>query len=249
MKIFITYHDLNSKQIAENLKQGWICQHVSFSLIELNNSEFLENQVYDILCDIKSEWENFEFIGIISYSIISKFQKFSQQSVNINWDSIFHVLKKENPEITTLYNVKYCRFKNIYPISMLEGACFQHGLNFIETWYSLLKKMDFCDHDIFNRDINTFLCNWWILKPNIIKEYISFYKKAKDLMLTDNDLINKRKLNSYYSSGNLTENELINIFGQPYYTITPFIFERLPCFFCKIKKLETLNLTKFMLII
>lgn len=231
IRIYIIYHDLESKEIATKIKHDWeLIEGLDVVIIlNSNKSQYLENEIYNTLYQCKNDWIHYNYVGIVSYSILLKLESFSKQKINFNWRSIINELEKNALDVIGLYGVQYV--KNNYPISMVEGACFQHGLNFSRSWYILLKDMGFEDDQIYNSNILPFLCNWWISKPKFMLDYINFYKSCINVIETNQTLQQLLQSNSFYNSGNLSPSDLNTIFKKPFYTLFPFIFERLPCYY------------------
>lgn len=246
VKLYIVCHDFKSEDVALQLKKDWNENNgLDISIIKPHNTQYLESDIYIILDDCKHEWVNFDYIGIVSYSILLKLESFMKQKVNFNWQQILKEIEKHKFDIIGLFGLQYV--KNNYPISMLEGACFQHGLNFHRSWYILLNNIGYNDDQIYDKNVLPFLCNWWISKPNLMLDYIQFYKTCRDKIEKNSLLKDLIESNSFYTSGNLSANDIQYIFKKPFYTLTPFIFERLPCFYFHHKFVKTGYFMKFTL--
>ena len=68
-----------------------------------------------------------------------------------------------------------------------------------------------------------------------MSSYITFYQKVKLLIESNTDLKELIYTNAKYL-GKISEMELMQIFGKPYYCLHPFILERLPPIYFTYKK-------------
>lgn len=118
-------------------------------------------------------------------------------------------------------------------VSVVRAAVFSHGLSFFLAWDRLLQGVGFSrEEDRRSETIRRMMCcNWWLAKPAHLRAYISFYKRCVRRVCEDPGLYDLMMENAYYH-GNMTEESKRRIFhGRPFYTVLPFVFERLPTFF------------------
>ena len=102
---------------------------------------------------------------------------------------------------------------------------------FQNAWVSILTKAGFSTQDILKYDMPFMASNYWVAKPEWMKKYIIFLQKITKLISEDPDLQRKLDINARYYTGKIPRHRLLMIFNKPYYTLHPFIFERLPGFF------------------
>jgi hypothetical protein len=64
-----------------------------------------------------------------------------------------------------------------------------------------------------------------------MQRYIMFYKRCVTMIENDAELTDWIHKDSYYVNDNMTPQMLMEIFDKPYYTLHPFVFERLSGYF------------------
>lgn len=207
--IYIMYHDDKSYKTAQLFeKYEWA------QLQKLGNSIFFENAFFPILNDKMSEWENKQYVGLVSYNIVKK-------------QNLKHFpLRKMIEESDGADVIAFFKYSGT---DLISQATYFHP-KFLDIWLDLLTKLGFKMKDIMSDKIPMYPCNCWIAKPKWMKLYIDFIMKAMDLMETDEHMKKMLYSDSGYRS-NLSKGQLVSISGKPYYTHHPFILERLSCFF------------------
>jgi hypothetical protein len=220
ISLYIICHDDDSERAATALMQSHY-PYARIVRIEAENKYF-ENQIFTYLRNNSDEWAHTDYCGIITYSILQKIGK----PVDI------HEAIKTNPggDIYTLYNLQFVKKKLNLPISFLEGVTIQHGPFFFQTLMTILKRHGFREADIMDKNVPGFFCNYWIAKSAWMMRYIQFFLNTKRMIEHDATLNTYIHEHSWYT-GNLSKERLIQISGRPYYTMHPFLFERLPCFY------------------
>lgn len=248
MIIYIGYHDEKSELEASMLESAWenTEKNIKVRPIKLGSSDSMENQIFDILLEEQNEaeWIKEDLVAIVSYSILRKLESFAKKKVDLDWVAITTKAKEQNIDVLGLFRIEY--YKGEFPISLLEGATFQHGMHFIKTWINLLELAGYNKNDILDPKMLAFFCNWWAAKPFWMKRYMLFYKKIQTVINNSPSIQEELKANAFYD-GDLDKTKLTEIFKVPYYTLKPFIFERLPCFFFNRERLRMGFLTLFKL--
>jgi hypothetical protein len=104
-----------------------------------------------------------------------------------------------------------------------------HGKNFQKIWDDLSYKIKITN--FWYKDVKMFYKNAWIAKKDIVINYLKFIKPIFGLM--EEPTIKSLAFTdaNYNSTRKLTKEECIKKFGVPFYTLHPFIFERLICFY------------------
>jgi hypothetical protein len=129
--------------------------------------------------------------------------------------NIEKLLTLTNTDVVTLYHNPYDRLNQL-------------NSTFINIWTILLKKLLPNDIDVVSDSIQLFYCNYWFAKPEIMKDYQEFLRKAVILLEEDPEVYGDY---GHISQSNIPKERLVQISGKPYYTYHSFILERLPCIF------------------
>lgn len=207
--IYVLYHDDNSYKTAELFKKYEWAQ-----LEKMGNTIFFENAIFPLLNEKQANWENKQYVGIVSYNIVKK--------QNLKYFPLARVIN-ESDDADVIAFFKYSG------TDLISQATYFHP-KFLDIWLDLLLKMGFDIKDILSDKIPMYPCNCWIAKPSWMKRYIEFVISAMGLMESDEQLKKLLYTDSGYRS-NLSKGQLVKISGKPYYTHHPFILERLSCFY------------------
>jgi glycosyltransferase involved in cell wall biosynthesis len=163
-----------------------------------------ENAFWKQLYEIKNEWEDCEMVGTMSYSAIKK----------INLDLVNDIITKKLYLPNTYYNF----FDSNTPIPNFNTI--KHP-DFNTIWSSIIPKLN-----LINTTENC--CNYWMCKPELMKNFIYWYNNICLPELIKNPLTLE---NSFYSGNDynnaVQQSQLIELWGKPYYPNLPFICERL----------------------
>lgn len=209
--IYVLYYDSTSfDYVSKNYN------HMRYALkpIPLHSTKYLENILYlEYLPTHSSEWESHDYVGSLSY-------RFNQK---LNTGTIHRFLKSTCTS-DVVYFLDYGIRKNV-----INRAEMSHP-GFRNAWILLLTKAGFDKKDILNDNIPFLACNYWVAKPEWMERYIQFQQKLVKIIADDPILQQKLDINAHYH-GKITRTRLMMIFNRPYYTLHPFIFERLPGFF------------------
>lgn len=111
-------------------------------------------------------------------------------------------------------------------------AVFAHGSDFTVIWTMLLSRFNYTHHHI-RKYSNTrpFVRNSLIMKPFALKKLMTFMNDAMQFSMLDDEMRSAINQNVRYS-GNTTVGKEIFHTKKGYYKYYPFIFERLPVFYC-----------------
>jgi len=205
-QVYCVYHDSElSKKVTDVILNvyEWMIPY------KLNSTKYFENE---IILNMQIDMTK-KYVGQITYNFAySKYDIFTHIDLNKLLDSV-------NTDIVTLYHNPHEKIRDIHK---------SINPKFIDIWTRLLIKMLPNDIDVLSDSIKLFYCNFWVAKPEIMKEYQDFLKKAIELLEEDPDVYDDA---GYTSPTVITKERLVEISGKPYYTFHPFILERLPCVF------------------
>ena len=167
-----------------------------------NQSILFENEFYFQLLEIQHEWINCDMVGTLSHRAFMK----------INISAIDNLIQKN--------------FKNPY----------HHFYSVKQSLRNeeLPKAQRIIIDEILNKwnikDAICSYCNYWMCRPKVMLLFIEWlttdiipFLKKNPLCLEDSN---------YKHANSLTEEQLIKLWGKPYYPNLPFILERInPLFF------------------
>ena len=205
--IYILYHDDESYLIAKKLeKYSWA------KLIKIESNYLFENIIFKYLNEHQDEWFNKAFVGILTYNAINKIK-------------IYDI----NNLAQLYYNFDIISFNNYYYTSLINQATVHHP-EFKNIWIKIFNKLNIPENISTSSNIPCFFNNYWMAKPDFMSKYINFFNTILNIINNDNQIKELIDLDSKYN-GTLSQEKLIKIFGKPYYTYHPFIFERLICLY------------------
>lgn len=187
---------------------------------------FLESGVIADLYTL-GDWVRNDYYGVVSHKFYSKIKKSS--------DFVLRKMEEDG------YNSEVYSFFDSNPkVNVVHQAETWHK-GFIEIYEKIGKAMewniDFRDKSILMEPI---FSNHWIASRKVFKKYCKDYLlPVMFLVESDTEL---RKLcfedSNYISKSKASPEKCLSIFGKPYYTFHPFIFERLFPVFCYIEDIE-----------
>lgn len=230
-KIYVICHDDDSEKTAKRYKN---CIPIRIS----NENKLFESQIFEILDtpEKRIEWEDCDWVGIITYSI---HKRLSYDFINNHLPTILDQCNNK-ADIITLFNLHFMKPRVERPVPFFESVSFQMGSSCFLAIYLMLKNQGYTDEQIMDEKITGFFSNWWISKPQWMSKYISFFKKCKEFS-ENNPIVKKCLTADGYYAGNVPKDCLTKIFGRPIYEMTPFLFERLPCFFFGMEKAKIIQ--------
>lgn len=233
MRLYISCHDDASQAQANDLVRRWNCPErgVSFEVLRLPSpgTPFMESAAFGILETRACEWEGEDFVGVLTYSVLTKMKKFSGRNMDCDWVSLRNRATMEGFDVVSLFGMEYRRHEK--RISVLEGSVFQHGLSYFLAWKELLSRLGYTASQIEEAGVDGFFCNWWFARPGAFMDYCRFYGAARRVALTDREVSVRLARDAGYKSGNMSAEQRLVVFGGPEYTLHPFVFERLPPFY------------------
>lgn len=164
-----------------------------------------ENAFWKQLLEISDEWEKCDMVGTISYKAYKK----------IHLEKINNIIMKK-----IYYPKKFVSFmksKN----TLFTECIHKDSQNFSK----LLRYMS----DALNNsiDYNISYCNYWMTTPELMKQFIEWHINTCLPTLLQNPVSYEKII----YDGNLTQSDLIKIWGKPYYPHIPFILERINLLF------------------
>lgn len=235
--LYIICHDHESAVKANDLSNrinNSKMFHAEIIMIEQYNKLF-ESQIFQYFSDINIQktWFRYNFIGIITYSLETK----SKISLDQWMLQIENHINNKNTEFIALYKLQFIKKKIQHTVSFIEAATIMHGPYFLLSYTEILNKLGYHETEYLDPNIPSYFCNWWLTKPIYMIQYVEFFKKCTAI-IEFNNYINKYLLEHSYYTGTLSKDTLLKMTGKPYYTIHPFLFERLPCFFFHSLKLS-----------
>lgn len=223
-KIFIICHDDESERTAGFYKFG-IPLRIS------NEDPYFEAQVFLKIEELKETWIGCEWVGILTYS--------SHKRLGFDFiNKIPYILEKHsktNVDLITFFNLNFFKPRVQREVPFCESVSFQMGSSCFLGIYIILKELGYNDDQILDYSMKGFFSNWWICRPRWMEKYITFFKKAKEIS-QQHPTVKKCLTADGYYAGNVSGSQLTKIFGRPIYEMTPFLFERLPCFFFGLEK-------------
>lgn len=228
--IYISCHDDASEQTAQELADSGLIPGAR--IIRNKPSLFFENQIFDHLHQNRHEWANKKYVGLVSY-------KFKEKTQEIPIP-ILDLINSATEEINLYYiaDCQFCKHKlDDLPLSTANASTIQHSAYFLLAWLRMGQLLNIPEHVMMHDCIPFFAFNYWIADIPTMFRYLDHYNLVKHLSTTDPKMIEYLHQNSLYD-GKLTKEQLIEISGKPYYTIHPFLFERLPGLFAVTHKIS-----------
>ena len=165
-------------------------------------SILFENEFYSQLLDMKHEWINCAMVGTLSHRAFEK--------INIG---------KINSLIEENYKKPYYHFYRVNR-SLRNEEIPEAQKKII---HELLDKWKI-------KDTTCQYCNYWMCKPKLMILFIEWLINDSIPYLKKNPLCFEDS--KYIHAKSLTEEQLIQLWGKPYYPNLPFVLERInPLFF------------------
>jgi hypothetical protein len=222
--VYISYHDdasfIEAQQLLESIQAANEIEIIK--LVLLKPSKYFENQIFQHLKKFHDEWKNVEYVCILTYAMQKKMKKL------VDLRAAVQHARNSNVDVIGLYNIHFKKNETYLP--MIEGAVFQHGLGFYLAWHDLLSELGYNDKQIIDPNLPGFFCNWWLANPKWMQRYIDFFDRCVDIIENDKKIKTLFDASAYYN-GTLGADVLIRMTGFDYYTVLPFVFERLPSIF------------------
>lgn len=222
--IYISCHDDESEQMAKELAESELLPGQKI-IVKNSRSVLFENQTFDYMAANRSQWQNKRFVGLVSY-------KYKEKTFQIP-PNILEKINQDEAK-SNMYYIAHCIFQkkklNDMKLSLANASTIQHSVYFLLAWMRLGSMFDIPEDILLHIDLPFFAYNYWIADIPTLTSYLEFYSSVKHLVFNDDKLKQYLNQNSLYD-GKLSEQVLIEMSGKPYYTIHPFLFERLPGLF------------------
>ena len=222
--LYIVCHDDASEHDANNL----LTLYPFGKVVRVKDtSPYFESQVYTKLLG-NNEYKDYTWVGVITYSFIKKigFVDILKECQNTN---------QEQYNVISFLNLVFSKPRTGHDVSFVESVAMQHGPFFWQIMINLLKVHGYNETDIMSKNTVGFFSNWFLTTPDLFAKYIEFYNSCVELLESNEVLSSYVKENAYYNNPNMSPDRLVAIFGKPYYTLQPFIFERMPSFFFQLE--------------
>lgn len=224
--------------------------------LRLRPTPLLESAAFfAIVGERQHEWVGADYVGTITYSIDAK--RAANRLPPLRYGSLACSAKQAGKDVVGFCGVEF--LKDRKHVSCLEGSVFQHGLHYYRAWTQLLHRMGWTEGETL-ADVETFFCNWWMCTPSCMRAYATFLKavteqvwdrratrelfaaaylnsdnRVKDdddaLSTTAAPLLHPLFYENAHYKGAMTAEQCALYFHVPYYSVTPFVFERLPAAF------------------
>lgn len=215
--IYVLCYDSNSEKLARERFGNITWMKILFVPTTFYSDSFVFSES---LSDLENDWMSADYVGTISYNCVDKgvnlynIRKAFSQAMDSN----------ELPDVIAFYGEK--------STNMIKITNLVHP-NFDTIWNELTTKLETVGYNktIPNDKIKGFFCNYWVAKPEWMSRYISFFKKARVFIDYNKSIRSEIWKDSTYPLVNITEDDLMRIYGKPYYPYLPFVCERLPCYF------------------
>lgn len=233
IKIYVVCHDQDSEGQAKAMIASCRAPDV-FSVCRVGVSKYFETQVYDYMSERKHEWDMCDFVGVITYQFEGK--------THMPLDSMLQEVSaagQDGFDAATFLHMRFVRVRANKDVPFVEGCGLQHGPFLFAVITKLLENEGFTERQVLDKKIKGCYCNYWVAKPSIMARYIQFYKKTKQALETDHDLGEWINEESYYRGKLLGTPELLRMTGRPYYTLHPFMYERILGFWLHLNKINT----------
>jgi len=216
--IYIICHNDETEHAARQIPFG--------TPIRISGSNKLfESQVFELIDKRQEEWINAPWVGIVTHS-------FKRKIGDIDIPGLLGKYEGTDIDVVSLFNLDFVKPRVNRPVPFFESVAFQMGASCWTAIITMLRILSYRDEEIMNPKIQGFFSNYWIARPIWMRRYIDFFKKCKKITDTHPTVKECMKADGYYGGQNpASPAKLTEIFGRPIYEMTPFLFERLPCFF------------------
>lgn len=193
-----------------NLAIAYYSKYLWARPLLLKNQDYtFENVCWIQLRDLEEEWIYYDMVGTLSYKAFKK----------INIHNINNIIEKKLYKSSKYYHF----FKQKYDVLDDNSMANLSHPNFKTIWLDLLQQFN------FNSTYEAF-CNYFMCAPYLMKKFIKWYLDSLLPYIITHPV---SFMNSeYYSNNMLSESELMNLCGKPYYPMITFVIERFnTCFF------------------
>ena len=165
-----------------------------------------ENAFWKQLSEIEDEWKDADMVGTLSPISYTK----------IDIESVNDIILNET------YKYPYHHFMDTNsPAHKSAGMLHPY---FLEIWNYMIEELEL-------PNVTESYCNYWMCSPEYMKKFIEWYHSECLPTLLRNPLSYE---DAKYGDSKMTEEQLIQKWGKPYFPHIPFILERIhKAFFVK----------------
>jgi hypothetical protein len=187
-------------------------------VVYIKSTVLFESIMYDSwLEENYDDWKDFDYVGTISWKA-----PFKIRMPDIDKLAVFLENNKDKYHVAAFYYID---------MNMIDRTNYYHS-KFRNLWIKILSKLGYSMEQILNNNIKGFYCNYWITTPKLMLDYISFFRKVKNVINNYPDIQDDLWSNSKFQSTTLlTPEQCMQKFGIPHYPYHPFIYERMPCIY------------------
>jgi hypothetical protein len=184
-------------------------------IIILPASILFENYMYDKwLLEHYEEWKDYDYIGTLSWRVKDKIvlPDIEKMAIFLKNNDIFDVV----------------------PFFVIDDKNWINDIDRRQPYNNIILKLLFqklgFPNDYMKNNFIQFYCNYWITRPKIMKEYIDFFHKCKEII--DNDVEIQKYIWKYVEyNSTLDDASILKIFGRSSFSSHPFVYERIPFLF------------------
>jgi hypothetical protein len=205
--VFCIYYDDTTKAYIERHygHLTWL-----YPVLNPRSDKYLESGfMASWLWDNKHLWQEKDYVGCFSW-------KFNQKITVPE----FNELSTENDFIGFVH---------------CEGTVLSQAKEhpqFAYLFVTILEEMGYLQEDITSPHIPLFCCNYFLCKPMWMELYLTFLRRAIQIMENKQEIQEALYSNAMYQNkNNYNEDRMRKIFHRPYYTHHCFLLERFPSFF------------------
>ena len=162
-----------------------------------------EHAAYAELLKKKNEWQSCTFVGTLSWRF--------EEKIGV------HVVESK------LRNNAYDFvpfFENVERSALNSGTSY-HGEIFKEAWNLLLEE---AKYDATRNETVECLSSYWACTPRLMMDFCAWH--ANVLHFAVKYHFELFASDAFYQTGKLSKDELMNLWGRPFYPLLPFVFER-----------------------
>lgn len=226
--IFVIYHDHVSLEICHDKlsKFPWI------KFMKIETTKYCESIFFEYLKSHPEEWQEFEFVGMITYSykdkiLLSTLEKMVL-SINIGNFNDYDIIGLRGLHFSI---DNQCGIRNhiisIMKMVPMPKVCLSDNTA-LEPFKSVFNKEQI--QAGFNIEphmlrILPFFSNYWVIRSKYLTGYLNWSSLVKQVIEKDPIIATE---NSHYKT---KSKRFTHIFGVPYMTWHPFLMERMICIY------------------
>lgn len=175
---------------------------------------------------MKDQWDKYDYVGTLSWKAPLKF-KYSFDFGHLSMKSVLQKAPNSSDVIA------FVGEKNAH--DLLNKTNRLHP-RFQEVWSGLLSAFNrYSDHEISTVGMTPFYCNYWLARPQHVRQLILFLTDAHGFLQNLTTIQEALWSNAGYLSNKKLSQA---VFGLDYYAYHPFVLERLTPFFFNSKNLN-----------